>query len=135
MFGRFLGPRTESAYALLRIVAGLLFSFHGLQGLTGLLLPPEYIAHFPTQAWFGSVIELAGGLLIAAGFCTRCAAFVCSGTMAVAYVQFHWKFDFGTRFFPAANQGEMSLLYAFLFLYMACKGGGAASLDAWRKRP
>jgi putative oxidoreductase len=134
MFERFLAPRTESVYALLRIVLGLLFAFHGMQGLTGFLIPKEYIAHFPTQAWFGSVIELVGGLLIAGGLFTRCAAFVCSGTMAVAYVQFHWRFDFGTKFFPVANQGEMALIYAFVFLYMACKGGGLASLDGLRKR-
>ena len=44
--------------------------------------------------------------------------------MAVAYVQFHWKLDLGERFWPAVNQGELALLYAFLFLFMACRGGG-----------
>lgn len=134
MFAKLLSPATEPAYAALRIVAGLLFAFHGMQGLFGVLLPAEYVAHFPTQSWFGSVIELATGLLMAAGLFTSCAAFLASGTMAVAYIQFHWKLSFGERFFPAANQGEMALVYAFLFLYVACKGAGLWSLGGlWRR--
>ena len=82
--------------------------------------------------WFGGLIELIGGVLMAIGAFTRCAAFVCSGTMAVAYTQFHWKLDFGRGFFPVINKGELALLYAFLFLYIACRGAGIWSVDRWR---
>ncbi|MEO7426541.1 MAG: DoxX family protein [Fibrobacteria bacterium] len=129
MFARWLQPKTEPAYALLRIVIGLLFAFHGMQGLFGIMLPPEFKPHLWTQGWFGSVIELVAGLLVAGGLFTRCAAFVASGTMLVAYVQFHWKFQFGAQFFPAANQGEPALMYCLIFLYMACKGTGPFGLD------
>jgi putative oxidoreductase len=80
--------------------------------------------------WFGGIIELVAGLLIAVGLFTRCAAIVASGTMAVAYVQFHWRFDFGSHFFPVVNKGELALVYSFLFLYIAFRGPGKWSVDA-----
>ncbi len=112
---------SDPTYALLRIVAGFLFGFHGLQILTGWQMP-MHVA-LGSQLWVGGLIELVGGLAILLGLQTRLAALLCSGTMAVAYVQFHWKFAFGTRFWPALNQGEMALVYAFLFLFVACRGG------------
>jgi putative oxidoreductase len=120
-----LGHFSEHAYAALRVMSGWMFAFHGAQKLFGVLapaqMPPLVIG---TQMWFGGVIEFFGGLMIAVGFQTRWAAFVCSGTMAVAYAQFHWKFQFNSAFFPAVNQGEMAVLYCFIFLYIACRGGG-----------
>ncbi|HYO95241.1 MAG TPA: DoxX family protein [Polyangiaceae bacterium] len=128
---RSLGPHAEHAYALLRIVAGILFAFHGVQKILGLLT--ERQPPVGSQLWFGGWIELVGGIAIALGLFTRCAAFIASGTMAVAYVQFHWKLDFGAGFFPVVNKGELGLLYAFLFLYIACRGAGVWSLDARRR--
>jgi putative oxidoreductase len=49
--------------------------------------------------------------------------------MAVAYFQFHWKFQFGPKFFPAINEGELAALYCFVFLYLACRGGVKWALD------
>jgi putative oxidoreductase len=129
MLARFLTPVAEAAYTLLRIVSGLLFAFHGAQILFGVLA--DHRAPAGTQIWFGGVIELVTGLAIAAGIFTRGAAFLASGTMAVAYVQFHWKFALDAKFFPAMNQGELALLYAFLFLYIACRAGGGWSLRRW----
>ena len=63
------------------------------------------------------------------GYGTRWAAFICSGEMAVAYFQFHWKFHLGPNFFPAVNKGELAALYSFVFLYIACRGGVKWSLD------
>ena len=82
-----------------------------------------------SQLWFGGVIELICGLLIVIGFQSRWAAFLASGTMAVAYIQFHWKFQFGPEFFPAINGGDAAILYCFVFLYIACRGSGIWSLD------
>ncbi len=112
------------------VVVGLLFTFHGLQKVFGIL--SEYQPAVGSQIWIGGVIELATGILIAVGFLTVWAAFLASGTMAVAYVQFHWKFAFGASFFPAINQGELAVVYAFLFLYIACRGPGLASIDGKR---
>ncbi|MCZ7582677.1 MAG: DoxX family protein [Deltaproteobacteria bacterium] len=122
MLTRLLKPVTDHAYALLRIVAGLMFGFHGLQKLFGVLT--EHQPDFGTQIWIGGVIEFVTGIAIALGAATAWAAFLASGTMAVAYIQFHWKFGLGEQFLPAVNKGELALLYSFLFLYMACRGGG-----------
>jgi putative oxidoreductase len=121
---------SDIAYALLRIVAGLMFSFHGMQKLFGVL--SQFKPPVGSQLWFGGIIELVCGLAIAAGLLTRWAALLASGTMAVAYVQFHWKLDFGGKFFPTVNQGELALLYAFLFLFIAARGGGPWSVDGRR---
>lgn len=130
MLSRWLEPRTELAYTLLRVVAGILFAFHGAQKLFGVLgghQPPAF-----SQLWIGGVIELVCGLAVAAGALTTWAALLASGTMVVAYVQFHWKVQFGEAFFPVVNKGEPALLYAVLFLYVACRGGGRWSVDGWR---
>jgi len=126
---RFAGP----TYALLRVVTGLLFMFHGAQKTFGVLngfQPP-----FGTQLWLGGIIELVCGALIAVGLLTRVAAFLASGTMAVAYVQFHWKLQLGAAFLPSVNKGEPALMYALLFLHVACVGGGRYAVDALLGRP
>jgi putative oxidoreductase len=123
-----LATCTDQAYALLRIVAGLMFSFHGAQKILGIF--SDFQPPAGSQLWFGGLIELIGGLLVAVGCKTRWAAFLASGTMAVAYVQFHWKFQFGPEFFPAINQGELAALYCVVFLLIACRGGGPWSLDS-----
>ena len=122
-----LAKHAESAYALLRIVSGFLFAFHGVQKVLGFL--SEFHLSIGSQLWIGGVIELVGGLAIMLGIGTRWAAFICSGEMAVAYFQFHWKFQMGPQFFPAINKGELAALYCFLFLYIACRGAGKWSLD------
>ncbi len=122
-----LAKYTDQAYALMRIVAGFLLSFHGAQKIFGILSDSQ-----PTvgsQLWFGGLIELIGGLLVMVGFQTRWAAFLMSGTMAVAYFQFHWKFQFGPEFFPIINRGELAVLNCFVFLFIACRGGVMWSFD------
>jgi putative oxidoreductase len=79
--------------------------------------------------WVGGVIELACGTLIALGLLTRAAAFLASGTMAVAYIQFHWKGGLGTDFLPIVNKGELALLYCFVFLLFCVRGAGPISID------
>lgn len=105
-----------------------MFSFHGMQKILGIY--SDFQPSPGSQLWFGGIIELVTGLAIAAGAGTTFAAFLASGTMAVAYLQFHWKLDFGTQFFPTINKGELALLYSFLFLFIACRGGGRWSVDA-----
>jgi len=122
-----LARYTEESYALLRIVSGFLFAFHGVQKIFEVLTP--YKTEFLSQIWVGGMIEMIGGIAIMIGLQTRAAAFLCSGTMAVAYFQFHWKFEGGTRIFPAVNEGELAVLYCFLFLFIACKGGGKWSVQ------
>jgi putative oxidoreductase len=127
VLARFLKSKIEVVFTFLRIGAGLMFAFHGVQKLFGVLT--NFQPPVGSQLWFGGIIELVTGLAIAVGAFTLWAAFLASGTMAVAYVQFHWKLDLGKRFFPAVNQGELALLYCAVFLFIACHGGGRWSLD------
>ena len=103
-------------------MSGWMFAFHGAQKVFGVLGAQR--AAPVSQMWVGGVIELVCGLMIAFGIKTRAAAFLASGTMAVAYIQFHWKLQFNSNFFPAINQGELAVVYCFLFLFIACQGGG-----------
>jgi len=121
--------RLESlSYAALRIVAGAMFLFHGSQKLLGFpagMAAPESFS----QMWIGGVIELVCGSLIALGLLTRAAAFLASGMMAVAYIQFHWKGAFGSDFLPLVNKGELAVLYCFVFLLFCVRGPGPISID------
>lgn len=121
-FVRVLETKADAAYSFLRIISGILFAFHGFQKVFGVLT--DFQPPVGTQIWFGGIIELVCGVAIALGALTTWAAFLASGTMAVAYVQFHWKLDLGRRLLPAVNQGELALLYSVLFLYIACRGRG-----------
>jgi Predicted membrane protein len=124
---KWLEKYADYAYALLRIVTGFMFSFHGAQKILGVLA--EMQPPVGSQLWIGGIIELFGGLAVLLGFQTRLAAFLCSGMMAVAYFQFHWKFQMGPKIFPAINKGELAVLYCFVFLVIACRGGIKWHLD------
>ncbi len=128
----FLNPHLDKIYALLRIMAGLLFLQHGLQKLTSMFGGP--FASNPLLYAAGG-IELIGGALIALGLFAGYAAFICSGTMAVAY--FMHAFGVGDflnnpSFFPIVNGGELAALYCFVFLLVAAKGSGIWSVDVLR---
>ena len=71
------------------------------------------------------VIELVGGVLIAAGIFTSPLAFIASGEMAFAYFQAHAP----RGWWPIQNGGELAVLYSFLFLYFAARGNGALSVQ------
>ena len=119
LLGNFSGP----AYTLLRFVAGVMFAMHGAQKLLGLWGIP--VMPMFSQPWFAGVIEVVCGVLIALGVFTSIAAFIASGEMAAAYFIGHapkalWN--------PLVNQGELAVLYCFLFLYIASRGGGAWSI-------
>ena len=120
----FLDRYTDYTYALLRIVSGFLFLFHGSQKLLGFpSSAPEGIPEF--IIYIAGPIELGGGILIMLGLFTRYAAFLCSGLMAAAYFMAHASSDL----FPILNRGELAIMFCFVYLYIACAGGGIWSLD------
>ena len=123
-----LGRVAPQIYALLRIVSGLLFAVHGAQKLLGVLGGQQV----PIMSQFGlaGVIELVGGLMIAAGVFASLAAFVASGEMAVAYFQAHAP----KGFWPVQNGGELAVLFCFVFLYVAARGNGTWSVQGGKKR-
>ena len=115
-------PRVLS---VLRIVAALCFLQHGLTKYLG--FPGTAPAHLPIwPPGIAGAIEIIGSLLLLVGFYTRCAAFIMSGEMAVAYFLSHQP----RGFFPYNNGGEPAVMYCFVFLYFAFAGGGPWSLDA-----
>ena len=124
---KWLAKYSDHAYALMRIVTGFMFAFHGCQKILGII--SDFQPVVGSQLWFGGLIELLGGLAVMVGYQTRLAAFLCSGEMAVAYCQFHWKLQMGRSFFPAVNKGELAALYSFVFLYIATRGGVKWKLD------
>jgi putative oxidoreductase len=119
----------QAAYFLLRVVSGLLFYQVGGMKLFGWFggMPGGGTAPLMSQIGIGGVLEFLGGVSILLGFFTRPVAFILSGEMAVAYFQFHQP----NGFWPIQNHGEPAVLFCFIFLYMAARGGGDWSLDAW----
>ncbi len=123
---RFLGAFSAPIYAALRFIAGTMLVLHGAQKILGIFGgfggTEGATAPMFSQLWVGGIIELGGGAMIALGLFTSWAAFVCSGMMAVAYLQFHWLGS--GQFWPILNKGEAALLYCFVFLYIASRGTG-----------
>jgi putative oxidoreductase len=122
----FMRDYETQTYALLRIVAGLLFLWHGASKLVGFPVP---VPEAPTFVLYvAGPIELFGGVLVMIGLFTRWSAFLCSGLMAAAYWMAH-----GTKaLFPLQNGGELAALYCFVFLFLAARGAGIWSVDAIR---
>jgi putative oxidoreductase len=114
--------------SLLRIVSGLIFLEHGTQKF--LSFPAGQGAGmgwaFAHPGAYAGIIEIVCGLLIAIGLFTRPAAFLASGTMAVAY----WLVHAPQNFFPVNNMGDAAILFCFIFLYLVFAGPGPLSLDA-----
>ena len=123
----FMRPYETQTYALLRIVAGFLFLWHGMSKLLGIPTPPPPGAP-AFVIYVGGGIELVGGALVMLGLFTRRAAFVTSGMMAVAY----WLAHGMHALLPIQNQGELAALYCFVFLFIAAHGPGRWSVDAGR---
>lgn len=114
----------QVALNLLRIVAGFLFWQHGAQKLFGTLGRDAPVDFF-TILGLAGILETVGGVFLALGLFTRPVAFILSGEMAWAYFSSHAP----GGFWPIMNRGELAALYAFIFLYVAARGGGGFSVD------
>ena len=121
------------ARSLLRIIAGLLFTLHGLEkalGMFGGLGGHGATARLWSDFWIAGLLESIGGSLIVLGLFTRPVAFVLCGEMAVAYFRTHAP----RGFWPILNGGELAVLYCFLYLYLVAAGPGPISLDRMLRR-
>lgn len=130
---RFLGGSATPAYALMRVIVGLLFACHGAQkvfGWFGGLDGKGTAAPLSTLFGVAGTIEILTGLLITIGLLAGYAAFIASGEMAAAYFMAH----FPNGFWPIENKGEEAVFYCFVFLYMATRGAGIWSIDGARRR-
>src|SRR5262245_45447726 len=116
----------RGAHALLRIAAGLLFIQHGLQKLLGLFGGIQgSTVPLMSQLGVAGVLELGGGLLLILGLFTRPVAALLIVEMIAAYFIAH--VPQGT--WPIQNQGELALLYASIFTFLAANGAGPLSVD------
>jgi putative oxidoreductase len=122
-----LSPIAPAAYAALRFAAGMLFMLHGLQKIFG-MFGGNQVALLSRLGAAG-LIETIAGPLIALGLFTSPVAFLASGEMAFAYFLVHAP----QGRWPIQNGGELAVLYCFLFLYIATRGGGRLSLDSLRR--
>jgi putative oxidoreductase len=115
---------TDPVYCIMRLIVGLNFASHGGQLLFGMFgaMPGSNTPLLQLCGW----ICLVGGFLIAFGLFTRLAAFISSGTMAVAYFMVHAP----KSFFPIVNKGELAAFYSLFFLFVIFYGPGRWSLDA-----
>jgi putative oxidoreductase len=131
---RFLAKFAPYVYAIMRIVVGLMFAVHGSQKLFGIPPRPEQMKALNALIASAAGIELICGILVAVGFLAGCAAFLASGEMAVAYFMAHFPHNFDSiyRFLPSVNQGELAVMYCFVFLYIAAQGSGVWSVDQCR---
>lgn len=123
---------SPAVLALFRSVYGLLFAGYGCMILFGWPVRSPYAVEFGSwPGWYAGLIELVTGLLIAIGLCTRAAAFVASGEMAVAYFwmhQPHSPWPFGDP--PGGNGGTPAILFCFGFFLLVFADTSTYSIDA-----
>lgn len=129
----FLATWRPRALAVLRIVTAYLLIPHGTAKHFGV----PHVAMFDGLQWnslmgLAGFLEVAGGALLLIGLFTRPVAFVLCGFTAVAYFMAHASQ--GNVLLPMLNQGELAVLYCFVFLYLVFAGAGAWSVDAMRGR-
>ena len=124
------------AWPLIRVVCGLFLMPHGAQKLFGwfggygvdatgqffaakLGLPASF-------ALLAGLIEVFGGLALAAGFLTRAAAALVFALMAVAVIWVHLPIGY----FWMTGGLEYPLMWGLVALAFVFRGGGRYSVDA-----
>ncbi|GHJ41771.1 DoxX family protein [Streptomyces sp. TS71-3] len=124
-----LDKHTPHVLGLFRIVVALLFVCHGISTLFGVLAAPHgggAPAFGQWPGWWAALIQLVGGILVLAGFGTRTAAMVCSGSMAFAYFTEHQPHEL----LPIQNGGEPAVMFCWAFLLIMCLGPGSFALSS-----
>jgi putative oxidoreductase len=131
-----LNSFSSPVISLFRAVIGFLFALHGAMTLFNWPLAiPMQVQVGAWPVWWSGVIEFITGLLVMVGLFTRPAAFLASGTMAVAYFWQHqpkalWPFDSQI----GGNNGELSILFCFSFFLLVFIGPGNFAIDSLVRR-
>jgi putative oxidoreductase len=118
----------SATHTLLRVGAALLFIEHGLQklfGLAGGFGAPGATAPLASMMGVAGVLEFGGGLLLILGLLTRPVALLLTAEMIVAFTIAHLP----RGGWAVQNQGELALLYALIFAFLAAHGAGPLSID------
>jgi len=113
--------------SVLRIVTAFLFLMHGIAKLFQVPHLPMFEAGVPLLSLMGvqAILETGGGFLLLIGLFSRPVAFILSGDMAVAYFMAH----FPQSWLPIVNEGELAVMFCFVFLYLWAAGPGPWSVD------
>ncbi|HJO97299.1 MAG TPA: DoxX family protein [Rhodospirillales bacterium] len=124
------------AYPLVRVVAGLWLMPHGAQKLFGWFGGnPEGAAGFFAKiglepalplVYATGMVEFFGGLLLVVGLLTRPVAVAVFVVLFVATFKVH----LANGFFVTGGGYEYAMMWMFLALAIAFRGGGPLSLDA-----
>ena len=129
-----LSSNSSAVISIFRAVVGFLFAIHGAMILFG--WPIDFkmpVGQWP--AWWAGLIEFVTGLLVMVGLFTRPAAFLASGTMAVAYFWQHQPHAlWPTAPPPQGNGGEQAILFCFAFFLLVFIGPGRIALDNMLRR-
>jgi putative oxidoreductase len=121
---------------LVRLTVGLAFAFNGWGKLHNLDKLVEFFGSLgipaaSLQAPMVATIECVGGVLIALGLGTRIVALLLTSTMTVALLTAPLALIAGDR--TVHDLGDLvntiELTYLVIFLWLAVRGAGAASLD------
>jgi putative oxidoreductase len=127
----------DPVFCLARLIIGLMLACHGLQLVFGFFggMPGSERVIIQVGGW----LQLVGGFLIAFGFLTRPAAFICSGMFAVAYFMLHVAAATSplAKLIPIAsagpqysNKGELPIFYCWFFFFVFFYGPGRWSIDS-----
>ena len=137
----------DLGFALIRIVAGLTIAYHGypklvngVAGLANSIIPKIGLPAPMRWAYAVLIVEVAGGLLLAAGLLTRLAGIAL--TIEFLVIVFIVKFANGfIAFAPSAIQPgfagmvpggfEFEFLLGIVSIACVISGAGAYSVDAW----
>jgi len=138
---------------VLRIALAVVFFAHGGNKLFGLFGGPGIGPGGLTSssAFFDSlglhppflfavveaVLELAGSILIAAGFLTRWASAALAIAMMVAMWKVHFQWGFFLNWTGAPDRGhglEFAFILCFALIALALTGGGDLSIDGRNQR-
>jgi len=120
---KFLARLAPYLLSALRIAAAITFVEHGTQKLFG--LPVGGRVPLASLIGLAGTLETAGGALMLLGVFTRPLALVLAGEMAYAYFTVHAP----QGRWPIQNQGELAVLYCFVWLYVSAAGPGPISVD------
>lgn len=121
------------ARAVLRLVAGLLLTLHGVRKIFDVLpsiagrvgAPPLALDSLPAVT---GVLEIVAGPLLMAGLFVRQAAWIVAAEAIAAYLVVAQP----RGLWPIRNGGIEALLYAAVMLYFAVAGPGPWSLNGLR---